>query len=155
LRADPVLLGECLSGALYLEDFRRILDRLGLADYREISSRQLTLDDPVIVDKIGMIDFYSKTIRAFKMTLEDRSEDYGHVAFYKGTIPESPHCFELDDHYSFQTGMPIPVCGNTANILTRTRFADHFRVEGDFSTHFGAFELTPSSRSPEQESSCC
>ena len=34
LRQDPVLLGECLGGALYWEDFRRILQDLGCPDVR-------------------------------------------------------------------------------------------------------------------------
>ncbi|WP_255324820.1 methyltransferase domain-containing protein [Rhodanobacter sp. OR444] len=34
LLADPVLLGECLAGALYVEDFRRLLGELGMADAR-------------------------------------------------------------------------------------------------------------------------
>ena len=34
LRQDPMLYGECLSGALYTEDFRRLLLELGMNDYR-------------------------------------------------------------------------------------------------------------------------
>ncbi len=36
LRADPVLRGECLGGAMYTEDFRRLLFDLGIKDYRTI-----------------------------------------------------------------------------------------------------------------------
>ena len=75
---DPVLHGECLSGAMYEEDFRRLLIKLDCPDYRIISSSQLTLDDPAIAEKLAGISFYSITIRAFKLAaLEDRSEDYG------------------------------------------------------------------------------
>src|SRR5581483_9132634 len=34
-RNDPVLIGECLGGALYIEDFRRILREVGCLDYRK------------------------------------------------------------------------------------------------------------------------
>ena len=34
LTTDPVLLGECLGGALYTEDFRRLLAKVGCFDYR-------------------------------------------------------------------------------------------------------------------------
>ena len=44
LRQDPVLYGECLSGAMYTEDFRRLLLRLGINDYRLLSSRRLTIN---------------------------------------------------------------------------------------------------------------
>lgn len=144
LQSDKILLGECLGGAMYTEDFRRIMTRIGIADTRTLSKRQITLDDADVQQKAGMIDFYSMTVRAFKVDLEDICENYGHVAYYKGTIPESPHSFVLDDHHEFKTGMPMPVCGNTANMLSQTRFKDHFRVEGDFSTHYGVFDCAPS-----------
>lgn len=144
LQTNKILLGECLGGAMYTEDFRRMMTKIGIADTRVMSKRQLTLDDIEVQQKAGMIDFYSMTVRAFKVDMEDICENYGHVAYYKGTIPESPHSFVLDDHHEFKTGMPVPVCGNTANMLSQTRFKGHFRVEGDFSTHYGVFDCAPS-----------
>lgn len=143
LRRDPVLLGECLAGALYQEDFRRILAEVGCADARAVASQPITLDDPAIQRRIGMVGFRSLTIRAFKLALEDRCEDYGQVARYLGTIAELPHAFELDDHHRFETGRPMLVCGNTADMLSGTRYAAHFRVEGDKATHFGLFDCAP------------
>lgn len=143
LREDPVLLGECLGGALYKEDFRRILREVGCLDYRVVSARKLSLDNPDIERKAGMIDFCSMTVRAFKLDLEDLCEDYGQVATYRGTIAESPHSFLLDDHHLFKTGQPMLVCGNTAAMVGETRYARHFKVLGDKSTHFGAFDCAP------------
>jgi SAM-dependent methyltransferase len=54
---DPVLLGECLGGALYIEDFRRMLADLGCLDYRVVSKTRLLLNDPEIRRKAGKIDF--------------------------------------------------------------------------------------------------
>ena len=140
-RDDPVLLGECLGGALYLEDFRRILADCGVPDFREMSRRRLAIDDPVIEGKVGMAAFWSITVRAFKLpTLEDRCEDYGQVARYRGTVPHEPHAFTLDDHHIFPTGKPVLVCGNTAAMVQETRFARHFEVLGDRTTHFGLFD---------------
>src|SRR5262249_7770650 len=51
LTEDPVLLGECLGGALYIEDFRRILRDVGCLDYRVVNKRRLTLDNPEIQRK--------------------------------------------------------------------------------------------------------
>lgn len=139
LATDPVLLGECLGGALYLEDFRRLMARIGCPDYRVVSSSPIALNDPDIERKAGMIGFFSLTVRAFKLELEDRCEDYGQVAYYLGTIPGSPHAFQLDDHHRLQTGRPMPVCGNTADMLGKTRYAPHFRIAGDTSVHYGLF----------------
>ncbi len=145
LRHDPVLLGECLAGALYHEDFRRLLADAGCADARVVTSTPITLDDPEIERRVGMVRFRSRTMRAFKLDLEDRCEDYGQVATYRGTIAELPHAFELDDHHRLETGRPMLVCGNTADMLAGTRYAPHFAVVGDKRMHFGLFDCAPAS----------
>jgi SAM-dependent methyltransferase len=143
LRADPVLLGECLGGALYWEDFRRLMQDLGCPDVRVVQENPITLDDPEVAAKIGMVAFRSVTVRAFKMPLEDRCEDFGQVAVYKGTLPEHPHAFDLDGHHHFETGRPLRVCGNTADMLGLSRYAGHFELWGNKATHFGLFDGAP------------
>lgn len=157
LRHDPVLLGECLAGALYHEDFRRMLADVGCADARVVASQPITLDDLEIARQIGMVTFRSRTIRAFKLALEDRCEDYGQVATYGGTIADLPHAFDLDDHHHFEAGRPMLVCGNTADMLAATRYAPHFRIDGDKRTHFGLFDCGPSAvaASPSGGGACC
>jgi len=160
LRKDPVLYGECLSGAMYIEDFRRLLQDCGCLDYRLVSSRRVSLDDEEVERKAGMIDFYSLTIRAFKLdALEGICEDYGQVAYYLGTIPGAPHEFILDDHHVFETGRPVLVCGNTAAMLAETRFAPHFRVTGNRSVHYGPFDCgicsSPGDDNTGVVSGCC
>ncbi|SNC68359.1 Methyltransferase domain-containing protein [Hymenobacter gelipurpurascens] len=143
LRQDPVLYGECLSGALYIDDFRRLLLNLGIRDYRLTEQRRLTINNPEIEAKVGNIKFYSLTLRAFKLDLEDKCEDYGQVAIYQGTVPGQPHAFELDDHHRFETGRPMLVCGNTADMVSRTRYGAHFKVLGNKDQHFGLFPCGP------------
>jgi SAM-dependent methyltransferase len=161
LRDDSVLLGECLAGAMYIEDFRRLLRSLGCPDYRTISKRRITLDNPEIEARAGMIDFYSITVRAFKLaSLEDICEDYGQVAYYLGTIPDHPHHFTLDDHHTFITCKPMLVCGNTAAMVGDTRFGRHFKVKGNLSVHYGPFDCSPASTGdagadPCGGGSCC
>lgn len=159
LKDDAVLYGECLSNAMYVEDFRRLLSGIGVRDYRMISKRKISIDNPEIEEKIGMINFYSITVRAFKIdSLEDVCEDFGQVATYLGTIKFAPHKFELDDHHIFETGKPMLVCGNTADMLQQSRFSNHFQVIGNKSIHYGVF---PCSSSDEKDSennssgSCC
>ena len=159
LRDDPVLLGECLAGAMYIEDFRRLLLAEGVRDYRIVHQRPMTIGNTQLEEKIGMARFHSVTMRAFKLEdLEDRCEDYGQVAWYAGTIPHAPHAFRLDDHHLFETGRPAPVCGNTAAMLSKTRLARHFRIHGDTSTHFGLFPCGPEGApapDPESLGGCC
>ncbi len=142
---DPVLLGECLGGALYTEDFRRMLMKNNCLDYRVCASSPIEVTNKKIADKLGPAKFFSLTIRAFKVDVEDRCEDYGQVAYYKGTIEGLPHIFDLDDHHRFETNRPLLVCSNTAKMLSETRFAPHFRIEGDLSAHFGLFDCGPES----------
>jgi len=157
LQTDPVLVGECLGGALYLEDFRRIMQKVGFLDFRTVSQTRLDVGNPEIEKKAGMIDFYSTVFRSFKCNLEDICENFGHVAYYNGTIPGHLHEFELDDHHLFRTGMPVPICGNTTNMLSETRYKEHFKIVGDFSTHYGPFDCTPDPIKKDYDNSgaCC
>jgi ubiquinone/menaquinone biosynthesis C-methylase UbiE len=143
LSRDPVLLGECLAGALYREDFRRLMAAAGCADVRAVRSAPIALGDAEIERRIGMVRFDSITLRAFKLALEDRCEDYGQVATYLGSIADHPHAFELDDHHRLETGRPMLVCGNTADMLGATRYARHFRIDGDKRRHHGLFDCAP------------
>jgi arsenite methyltransferase len=155
LQQDPVLLGECLGGALYDEDFRRLLSDRGCRDYRIVASTPLALGNAAIERKVGMVAFASRTVRAFKLDLEDRCEDYGQVAYYLGTIPEAPHGFTLDDHHDFKTGRPQLVCGNTAEMLASTRYAKHFKIVGDKTTHHGVFHCAPVAAPSPASGACC
>lgn len=155
---DAVLHGECLGGALYFEDFRRILAQIGCLDFRVVTKTPVKLRNAEIEAKIGNVNFESATIRAFKLPLEDACEDYGQVAYYQGSIPEHPHEFILDDHHTFPTSRPVLVCGNTAAMLQSTRYGAHFRVEGDRSMHFGLFNCSGSDRrgdSGDTGNNCC
>jgi len=144
LKNDPVLIGECIAGAFYIEDFRRAMAVAGCPDVRIVSTREIAVTDPEVKRKIGLTRLYSQTVRAFKLALlEDRCEDFGQHATYLGTIPEEPHCFSLDDHHCLETGRAMLVCGNTAAMLSETRLARYFKVQGDRSVHFGIFDCVP------------
>jgi len=140
LANDPVLRGECLSGAMYTEDFRRLLAQCGWADFRYTEVRDLALNNEAIESLLGFATFSSRTVRAFKLgDLEDLCEDYGQVAYYNGSITGSPFYFDLDDHHRFYTGKPMLICGNTASMLQNTRYSQAFKVIGDRSVHYGVF----------------
>lgn len=144
LSDDPLLHAECMGGAMYIEDFRRLMMQTGWPDHRMMTKSKSYIGNPAIENKIGNITFYSMTIRAFKLdTLEDICEDYGQVATYQGTIPDLPHRFALDDHHIFETGKPMLVCGNTHDMIHMTRFGQYFACTGDRSRHYGAFPCGP------------
>jgi len=141
IRTDPVLYGECLRGALYYRDFERMSRTAGFLDQRVVSQRSITVSSDEVKELIGNIGFYSITYRLWKLKgLEDTCEDYGHSATYLGGIPETPLTFYLDRAHIFQQNKPERVCGNTARMLSRTRFKNYFTVTGDFDEHFGEFK---------------
>lgn len=156
--ADKVILGECLGGALYTEDFRRMMTDVGCLDFRSMSKTKIEVTDNQIAKSTGNIQFFSITIRAFKLDLEDRCEDYGQVAYYLGTIPECPHRFALDDHHLFEVNKPMLVCSNTADMISATHYKKHFKVIGTKDHHLGLFDCAPTASTNALDCStgaCC
>lgn len=142
LNHDLILTGECLGGALYIEDFRRMMRRAGWEDFRYMTSCAATIDNQEIEEKVGNIKFSSRTIRAIKLPdlQEDICEQYGQVATYRGGMPYSENYFDLDDHHRFFKDQPMLVCGNSCAYVQNTRFGKYFDIQGDRSQHFGPFE---------------
>lgn len=160
LKNDPVLYGECLGGALYWNDFLSLAKAAGFADPRLVESRPLALDAGPIRERAGHIGFFSATYRLFKLDgLEPACEDYGQAVRYKGTIEETPKSFALDGHHLFEAGRIMTVCGNTALMLARSRFARHFDFFGDMTTHFGIFPgcgtNMPFTTEARNDGACC
>lgn len=152
---DPVLLGECLGGAMYTEDFRRLMYNIGCKDFRVLSKSKIELHNEEVVAKVGDVNFYSITFRAFKMDLEDRCEDYGQVAYYQGSIENFPHSFTLDDHHTFVAHKPMLVCGNTADMLSKSKYAKHFKILGEKTKHFGLFDCAPVAGNTDAAAGAC
>ncbi len=137
---DPVLYGECLSGALYWNDFLNLSKKCGFLDPRLVEDRPLSIDNPEIKALIGHIDFYSATYRLFKLDgLESACEDYGQAVVYKGTIAHHEKKFSLDKHHDIEAGRYFPICTNTWRMLQETRFKQHFDFYGNMDKHFGIF----------------
>ena len=138
---DPILYGECLSGALYWNDFQNLAKKVGFLDPRLVEDDIISIENEAVEAKIGHIDFYSATYRLFKLAnLEPHCEDYGQAVIYKGGIEHAEQYFILDKHHLIEKGKVFPVCGNTYRMLNETRFKPYFDFIGDWSTHYGIFE---------------
>ena len=161
LRKDKVLWGECLSGALYWNDFINMAKKCGFTDPRLVSSKPINIENKEIEKKIGHIKFYSATYRLFKLPnlLESDCEDYGQAVIYKGTIPYNTESWNLDEHHNFKKKYVSPVCGNTWNMLKYSRFNKHFEFIGNFDEHFGIFsgcgKSIPFVNDLNENSNCC
>jgi arsenite methyltransferase len=138
---DPVLHGECLSGALYWGDFLKEAKAAGFTDPRLVKDRPLGIGDAAIAEKLDGIAFFSATYRLFKLDgLEPECEDYGQAVIYCGTVAGHERVLPLDKHHMIEAGRVFSVCGNSWKMLAETRLAPHFDFIGDFSRHFGVFE---------------
>jgi SAM-dependent methyltransferase len=143
LRQDEVLWGECLSGALYWNDFANLAKASGFKDPRLVEDSRITIQNDAVLEKTKAegCEFYSATYRLFKIDeLEPACEDYGQAVIYKGTIPKNEGGWALDDHHYMETGKIFPVCGNTWRMLKDTRFEQHFDFVGNWDKHYGIFE---------------
>jgi arsenite methyltransferase len=140
LQDDPILYGECLSGALYWNDFMNLSKQAGFLDPRLSNNRPLTIENSKLEKKVSPIKFYSATYRLFKIDeLESDCEDYGQAVKYLGGIPEHDAYLDLDSHHRFEQGKIEAVCGNTLRMLQNTRFQPYFEFYGDWKQHFGLF----------------
>lgn len=160
LKSHPVLYSECLGGALYYRDFERLAKKTGFLDPRVVTKRPIEIKDKEIEDLVGNIRFYSITYRLVKLEeLEEGCEDYGHIAIYKGGITYSSHSFILDEIHVFEKDKPERICGNTAIMLTKTRFKEYFTVIGSFEKHFGAFKVNnlqiQFTKGDDHKENCC
>ena len=145
LQDDEVLWGECLSGALYWNDFENMARKVGFADPRLVEDAPITVNSKPVQDLFAetgneKLEFYSATYRLWKLDLEPHCEDYGQALTYKGTIDRYPSGWLLDKHHYFEAGKIHPVCGNTYKMLHDTRLREHFDFTGSWDKHYGIFE---------------
>lgn len=125
-REDEEMVGECLGGALYIQDFRRVMAAAGLPEVRVVSSAPVVLHDERMLKLAAGARFYSVTARAFKVDgLEDRAENYGQTAVYTGCCGSGQ---KFDARFHFPKGVKVAVDSNTANVLETSRYKRRFEV---------------------------
>ncbi len=142
---DPILRGECLSGAMYIDDFRRMISKCGVDAYYVVSKEKLEVGDFRIETKLGCIGFWSMTVRTIKsFDFEDREEDYGQTATYLGNMPENKRYFDLSEEIRLIKDKPVAISSNMATLLTQSRYARYFSVSSKRS-HVGNYDYEKAS----------
>lgn len=140
LRDDPILHSECLGGATYAEDFRRLMRDAGWENFVWTVDDPMYIGDLAIATRVGFTSFRSRTIRAIKCDgLEPTEEDYGEVATYLGGMDEMPRYFDFDIDQRFIKGKSRAVSGNTACMLKSSRYGKYFDIT-DRQPHRGGFD---------------
>ena len=125
-----------LAGAMYVGDFRRLVQRNGFNDPRYVFNWKTPLSDAER-EKYGEVEFATLTVRALKSDwTEDVCESYGEVIHYDGSLPDFPEFFQFENNIKFPAGMDISgVCGNVTGLTEHSRYSKVFTTTGDRSTH--------------------
>lgn len=155
LRNDVTLYGECLSGALYYNDFISLVKSIGFSDPRLVDDKPIIIENQQVANTIiasgnQNLKFYSATYRLQKnLNLETSNEDYGQAVIYKGTIQsyndnsmdsKLTTSYTFDKYYTFETGKVTSVCGNTYQMLLgNPQLANHFTFIGTTTKHYGVY----------------
>jgi arsenite methyltransferase len=162
-REDDELVGECLGGALYIQDFRRVMAGAGLPDVRVVSAAPVVLHDERMLALVPGVRFFSVTVRAFKVKgLEDRAENYGQTATYTGCCGSGQ---KFDARFHFPKDVAVSVDANTAMVLKSSRYQKRFEVteagahkglfDGGVEGGFVAMFLVAKSGEVEAAAGCC
>ena len=80
--------GECISGALYINDFHSLAKAAGFEQPVVLQKSPIAINDSRMRALLGNAQVFSITYRLFKLPglLEPQSEDYGQIATYKVLI---------------------------------------------------------------------
>ncbi|XP_056624076.1 arsenite methyltransferase [Triplophysa dalaica] len=127
LKANKVLWGECLSGALWWEDLIRLAEEVGFSKPRLVTAAIITVGNKELEKLLGDYKFVSATYRLFK--LPKGSKKQACLAIYNGNITGSVESFEFDAQYTFKANEVMEVDGDVASILINSRFSEEFTCQ--------------------------
>lgn len=137
LAKDVANRADRLAGAMFVGDFRRLVQSVGFNDPRYLMNWKTPLA-AAEQEKYGDVTFATITVRLLKSDwTEDVCESYGEVVTYDGSLPDYPDFFLFENNIKFPAGQGFPVCGNVTGLAAHSRYAKVFTVEGDRTTHIG------------------
>ncbi|XP_052402443.1 arsenite methyltransferase [Carassius gibelio] len=124
LKANKVLWGECLSGALWWEDLIRLAEEVGFCKPRLVTASIITVSNKELEKLLGDHKFVSATYRLFK--LPKGSEKKSCLVMYNGEMTGVEESFEFDAQYTFKVDKETWVDDDVASILSNSRFSGEF-----------------------------
>ncbi|XP_056110364.1 arsenite methyltransferase isoform X2 [Rhinichthys klamathensis goyatoka] len=127
LKANNVLWGECLSGALWWEDLIRLAEEVGFCKPRLVTASIITVGNKELEKLLGDYKFVSATYRLFK--LPKGSEKRSCLVMYNGDITGVEESFEFDAQFTFKVDKVMEVDGDVASLLSNSRFAEEFTFQ--------------------------
>lgn len=129
-----------LGGAMYINDFRRVVQALGFNDPRYLVANKT----PITADEAALFPdtaFATITCRLVNSPYtSDVCEDYGEFVTYKGGLADFPDYFLFDKDIKFPVGKECHVCNNVTSLVApelNGRYAAVFDYKGSRSRHAG------------------
>jgi arsenite methyltransferase len=145
VREHQVLWGECIAGALKVEDFEEMARVAGFCRPLVVSVAPIDIYDTELRGLVGKAQFYSITYRLFKLQgaqaacaegpKEEEEEELVAVS-YKGSIAGMEDAYTLDIDTRFHVGEPVRVDTLTGRIMQEGWLKSHFDVTRRGATHF-------------------
>ncbi|KAJ2693024.1 hypothetical protein H4R19_006062, partial [Coemansia spiralis] len=128
VRTHDVLLGECIGGALPVDEFEQMAMSVGFARPRVESVGHIAIQDTELKALVGSTKFFSITYRLFKVEDEKgaANADGGLAATYLGTIAGHEERYVLDVDNVFAAGAATAVSSSTAAILSTSWLSRFF-----------------------------
>lgn len=125
-----------LGGAMYINDFRRLVQHCGFTDprYPMNFKTELTVEEQALFPDTA---FATLTCRLLKSSwTEDVCENFGERMTYRGNLVDYPDAFLYDYNITFPAGAERAICNNVSALM-HTRYAAAFDYEGSRDVHLG------------------
>lgn len=122
LKRDKRLWGECISGALREDEF------VGLA--RGAGFYGIETTKRYLYREVNGIRFYSITVKGYKFKKGEGCVYSGQYAIYHGPFK----CVWDDDGHEYPIGVPVEVCTDTAEKLSRPPYKGLFTITDSMGT---------------------
>ncbi|KAJ1860896.1 hypothetical protein LPJ73_001189 [Coemansia sp. RSA 2703] len=129
VRSHDVLLGECIGGALFYEEFEQMAEHVGFARPRVLAISHIEIHDAELKQLVGDVKFYSITYRLFKLPKTHIAAEGPSNATYLGAIEGHADKYELDIDNNFKTNVPTPVSADTAHIIAHSWISKFFTLK--------------------------
>ncbi|KAJ1720364.1 hypothetical protein LPJ53_005003 [Coemansia erecta] len=128
VRSHDVLLGECIGGALYSQEFEQMAEKVGFARPRVLAISHIEIHDAELKQLVGDVKFYSITYRLFKLPKNDKVEGPT-TATYLGSIDGHAGEYVLDIDNRFETNVPMVVSSETAEAIAHSWISGFFTLK--------------------------
>jgi SAM-dependent methyltransferase len=142
IKKHKVLVGECLGGAMEVNEFLQLADKTGFIEPQMLSKTEIEVHDPELKALLGDAQFWSITYRLFKLPKEGGANmpTTQVQATYNGSFDATTDSYKVNSDLTLKVGKEERVEGPAADILSRAWIKKFF-------------EITPLAQEPKENSS--